>query len=108
MFISLTSRWNCFPRPRPGACPAQAGCHPPARRNARRIELDLKQRLAFAYQQYANAYAEAEVYKTQILPKSLQTTLIYTHVRRDQVRAAGQAVENSLNLLPLERLRESR
>jgi integrase/recombinase XerD len=40
--------------------------------------------------------------------KSLTTTLIYTHVRRDRVRVAGQAVENSLNLLPLEQLRESR
>jgi integrase/recombinase XerD len=39
--------------------------------------------------------------------KSLHTTLIYTHVRRDHLRLAGQAVENSLNLLPLEQLRKS-
>lgn len=44
-----------------------------ARRNAQRVELDLQRRLAVAYQQYANARTQAEVYTTQILPKSQQT-----------------------------------
>jgi outer membrane protein, heavy metal efflux system len=44
-----------------------------ARRNASRVELDLKRRLAVAYQQYADARARAEIYATQILPKSQET-----------------------------------
>jgi cobalt-zinc-cadmium efflux system outer membrane protein len=44
-----------------------------ARRNAQRVEFDLKRRLAVAYQQYANARAQAETYSTQILPKSQET-----------------------------------
>jgi cobalt-zinc-cadmium efflux system outer membrane protein len=44
-----------------------------ARRNAQRVEADLKRRLAVAYQQYANARAQAEIYSTQILPKSQET-----------------------------------
>ena len=39
---------------------------------------------------------------------SLSTTLIYTHVRRDRLQVAGQAADNALHLLPLDRLRESR
>jgi integrase/recombinase XerD len=37
---------------------------------------------------------------------SIHTTLIYTHVRRDHLRAAGQAANEALDLLPLERLRK--
>lgn len=40
--------------------------------------------------------------------QSLQTTVKYTHVRRDRLRAAGQAVDTALSLLPLEQLRKSR
>lgn len=38
---------------------------------------------------------------------SLHTTLLYTHVRRDRLKVAGQAVDSSLNLLPLDQLRKS-
>lgn len=44
-----------------------------ARRNAARVELDLKRRLADAFQSYAAARAQAETYVTSILPKSRQT-----------------------------------
>lgn len=50
-----------------------------ARRNAQRVELNLKQRLAVAYQQYADARAQAETYAMQILPKAQET---YTLVQR--------------------------
>jgi site-specific recombinase XerD len=39
---------------------------------------------------------------------SLRTTLLYTHVRRDHLQAAGRATNEALNLLPLDRLRQSR
>ena len=39
---------------------------------------------------------------------SLRTTLLYTHVRRDHLQAAGRAANQALNLLPLEQLRKSR
>ena len=39
---------------------------------------------------------------------SLRTTLLYTHVRRDQPQAAGRAANQALNLLPLDQLRKSR
>jgi integrase/recombinase XerD len=38
----------------------------------------------------------------------LSTTLLYTHVRRDRLKVAGHAVDNALNLLPLDQLRKSR
>lgn len=44
-----------------------------ATRNAARIELDLKQRLAVAYQSYSTARMQAETYTTTILPKAQQT-----------------------------------
>ncbi len=44
-----------------------------ARRNAERVELDLKRRLAIAFQTYASARAQADTYKTQILPKADET-----------------------------------
>jgi len=44
-----------------------------ARRNAERIELDLKWRLAAAYQEYSNARTQADAYQTQVLPKSKET-----------------------------------
>jgi cobalt-zinc-cadmium efflux system outer membrane protein len=44
-----------------------------ARRNADRVELDLKRRLAEAFQQYANARAQATTYAGSILPKARQT-----------------------------------
>jgi len=44
-----------------------------ARRNADRIELDLKRRLADALQRYSTAHAQAETYATSILPKARQT-----------------------------------
>jgi cobalt-zinc-cadmium efflux system outer membrane protein len=44
-----------------------------ARRNAERVELDLKRRLAEAFQTYASARAQAETYATLILPKAQQT-----------------------------------
>lgn len=44
-----------------------------ANRNADRVELDLKRRLAEAFQNYANARARAETYATTILPKARQT-----------------------------------
>jgi cobalt-zinc-cadmium efflux system outer membrane protein len=44
-----------------------------ARRNAERVELDLKRRLAEAFQTYASARAQAETYATSILPKAQQT-----------------------------------
>lgn len=44
-----------------------------ARRNADRVELDLKRRLATAFQTYSTARSQAETYKTQILPKSDET-----------------------------------
>ena len=43
-----------------------------ARRSVARVELDIKRRLAVAYQQYATARANAEAYATQILPKARQ------------------------------------
>jgi site-specific recombinase XerD len=39
---------------------------------------------------------------------SLRTTLLYTHVRRDHLQAAGRAANQALNLLPLDQLRRSR
>ncbi len=39
---------------------------------------------------------------------SLHTTLLYTHVRRDHLQAAGRAANQALNLLPLDQLRKSR
>lgn len=44
-----------------------------ARRNADRVELDIKRRLAEAFQRYATAHAQAEAYATSILPKARQT-----------------------------------
>jgi cobalt-zinc-cadmium efflux system outer membrane protein len=44
-----------------------------ARRNADRVELDLKRRLAIAFQTYSSARAQADTYKTQILPKADET-----------------------------------
>lgn len=44
-----------------------------ARRNVDRVELDLKRRLALAFQRYATAHAQAELYSTQILPKARET-----------------------------------
>jgi cobalt-zinc-cadmium efflux system outer membrane protein len=44
-----------------------------ARRNADRVELDLKQRLAAAFQEYSTARAQAEAYSTQILPRARET-----------------------------------
>jgi cobalt-zinc-cadmium efflux system outer membrane protein len=44
-----------------------------ARRNADRVELDLKRRLAAAYQNYATARMQAETYATNILPKAQKT-----------------------------------
>ena len=38
---------------------------------------------------------------------TLSTTLLYTHVRRDRLKMAGQAVDSALNLLPLAQLRKS-
>ncbi len=39
---------------------------------------------------------------------TLRTTLLYTHVRRDHLQAAGRAANQALNLLPLDQLRKSR
>ena len=44
-----------------------------AQRNAVRVEMDLKQRLARVYQTYASARARAETYASSILPKAQQT-----------------------------------
>ncbi|MEX2171480.1 MAG: TolC family protein [Pirellulales bacterium] len=44
-----------------------------ATRNAARIELDLKRRLAEAYQSYSTARMQAQTYATTILPKAQQT-----------------------------------
>ncbi len=44
-----------------------------ARRNAERVELDLKRRLAEAFQIYATARTQAETYATSILPKAQET-----------------------------------
>lgn len=44
-----------------------------ANRNVDRVELDLKRRLAEAFQSYSNARARAEIYATTILPKARQT-----------------------------------
>jgi cobalt-zinc-cadmium efflux system outer membrane protein len=44
-----------------------------AQRNLNRVELDLKRRLAATFQQYSTARAQAEIYSTQILPKSKET-----------------------------------
>lgn len=44
-----------------------------ARRNADRVELDLKRRLADAYRDYATARNQAETYSGGILPKAQQT-----------------------------------
>jgi cobalt-zinc-cadmium efflux system outer membrane protein len=44
-----------------------------ARRNANRVELDLKRRLAVAYQQFADARVQAETYATDILPRAKET-----------------------------------
>jgi cobalt-zinc-cadmium efflux system outer membrane protein len=44
-----------------------------ASRNVERVQLDLQQRLALAYQQYSNARAQADIYTTQILPKAKET-----------------------------------
>lgn len=44
-----------------------------AQRNADRVELNLKRRLAEAFQEYANARARAETYAATILPKAGET-----------------------------------
>jgi cobalt-zinc-cadmium efflux system outer membrane protein len=44
-----------------------------ARRNADRVELDLKRRLAIAFQAYTTARSQAEIYATQILPKAQES-----------------------------------
>jgi cobalt-zinc-cadmium efflux system outer membrane protein len=44
-----------------------------AQRNAARVELNLKQRLAAAFQEYSTARSQAETYSTEILPKSRET-----------------------------------
>lgn len=44
-----------------------------ARRNADRVELDLKRRLATAFQAYATARSQAEIYSGQILPKAQES-----------------------------------
>lgn len=44
-----------------------------ARRNADRVELDLKRRLADAFQNYASARTRAETYANSILPKARET-----------------------------------
>lgn len=44
-----------------------------ARRNADRVELDLKRRLAEAFQAYSTSRMQAQTYSTSILPKAQQT-----------------------------------
>jgi cobalt-zinc-cadmium efflux system outer membrane protein len=44
-----------------------------ARRNADRIQLDLKRRLAEAFQRYATAHAQAEIYSASILPQARES-----------------------------------
>jgi cobalt-zinc-cadmium efflux system outer membrane protein len=44
-----------------------------ARRNAARVELDLRRRLALEFQLYADARIQAETYATEILPKAKET-----------------------------------
>ena len=44
-----------------------------SRRNAERVELNLKQRLAAAFQEYSTARSQAETYSTTILPKAKET-----------------------------------
>ena len=44
-----------------------------ARRNMDRVELDLKQRLSIAFQEFSTARSQAETYSTQILPKAEET-----------------------------------
>lgn len=44
-----------------------------AERNLSRVELDLKRRLAIAFQQYVTARTQAETYSTQILPRAKET-----------------------------------
>jgi cobalt-zinc-cadmium efflux system outer membrane protein len=44
-----------------------------ARRNADRLQLDLKRRLADAFQRYATAHAQAETYAGSILPQARET-----------------------------------
>jgi cobalt-zinc-cadmium efflux system outer membrane protein len=44
-----------------------------ARRNADRVEQNLKQRLAAAFEEYSTARSQAEIYGTQILPKARET-----------------------------------
>ncbi len=50
-----------------------------ARRNADRVELNLKQRLAAAFQEYSTARSQAETYSTQILPKAKETFGLVQH-----------------------------
>ena len=44
-----------------------------SRRNAQRVELNLKQRLAAAFQEFSTARSQAETYSTNILPKAKET-----------------------------------
>jgi cobalt-zinc-cadmium efflux system outer membrane protein len=44
-----------------------------ASQNIDRVALDLKRRLAIAYQDYANAKAQVEIYSQEILPRSAET-----------------------------------
>jgi cobalt-zinc-cadmium efflux system outer membrane protein len=44
-----------------------------AQRNVSRVELDLKRRLAIAFQLYSTARSQAETYSTQILPRAKET-----------------------------------
>jgi cobalt-zinc-cadmium efflux system outer membrane protein len=44
-----------------------------ARRNADRVELNLKQRLSVAFQEYSTARSQALTYSTQILPRAKET-----------------------------------
>lgn len=44
-----------------------------ARRNMDRIELDLKERLSIAYQEFSTARSQAQTYSTEILPKAQET-----------------------------------
>jgi cobalt-zinc-cadmium efflux system outer membrane protein len=55
-------------------------------RNAGRVELDLRQRMTAAFQQYADARVQAETYSADILPRAKETlSLVTTGYRAGEI-----------------------
>jgi cobalt-zinc-cadmium efflux system outer membrane protein len=84
-----------------------------AQNNARRIELELQDRLATAYRRYANALEQVERYREQILPRAEQSwDLVGRGYREGQVDflvlLTSQRTYIRVNLMYVEALAELR